>query len=253
MCLLCGVGWLASAQEITLCSKYTTAVFGSNTADDQLGLVTEVVNLAVLGNETLSVPGILAPEGGLAGFFSGAAGPTTNRGGSPVTINFLDGGANQILLLSHLYQFFGALLGCDAPGFPIYTGDPDMYRVHRFMELTKEQNDFFITQVGLSAIALGVTESDAGLVGQVLDGLFNKRCTPPLTADDGVPGFLVGTDPSICVDEATCPVADPSFCDVSPTTAPTMNQGDGTSTSFEVSFAFVALLVLTISASLAII
>lgn len=123
----------------TLCEKYATAVFGDASAENELALMTAVVNLSVVGDQQLGVPGILAPEGGLAPFFSGA-GPFTNRGGSAVTIDFLDGASdinnptgNTQVLLVHLYQFFGALLGCTAAGFPIYSGSPDMFEVHRFM------------------------------------------------------------------------------------------------------------------------
>ena len=37
-------------------------------------------------------------------------------------------------LLTHLYQFFGVLLGCSGygeMGFPSYMGDPSMYNVHK--------------------------------------------------------------------------------------------------------------------------
>jgi hypothetical protein len=141
----------------SVCVKYTKTVFGNDTADNELALITAVVNLAVLGDATMNVPGILAPEGGLARFFDGS-GATTNRGNTPVTVNFLDGAAefpnpspssNTAILLSHLYQIFGALLGCSAAGFPAYMGDPDMFRVHKFMGISQEQNDFFIIQVGL--------------------------------------------------------------------------------------------------------
>ena len=222
---------LAAAQD-SICVKYTKAVFGNDTADNELALISAVVNLAVLGDAELSVPGILAPEGGLAFFFSGG-GPTTNRGDTPVTVNFLDGAAdlpnpdpssNTAILLSHLYQFFGALLGCSAAGFPAYTGDPDMLRVHKFMGISQQQNDFFIMQVGLSASALGVTDEDVMAIANVLDSTFNTRCPPLLMAEDGVPSFLVGTNPSIC-QAATCPLADGSPCDTNaPTVAPVVEE-----------------------------
>ena len=105
----------------------TKALFGNDTADNELALLTAVVNLAVLGDAELGVAGILAAEGGLAPFFDGTA-ATTNRGGDTgVSINFLDGAgdlpnpdpsSNTAILLVHLYQFFGALLGCSAADFP---------------------------------------------------------------------------------------------------------------------------------------
>ena len=187
-----------------ICDTYTTALFVNNTGDNQLALITTVVNLAVLGDPALNVPGILAAEGGLTPFFTGAA-ATTNRGGVAVSLNFLDGGSNQQVLLEHLYQFFGAVLACRAAGFPAYGGAVDMFEVHKFMVLNKTQNDYFITQVGLSAKALGVTDADVTAVGNLLQGLFNTRCPKPLTANETVATFLVGTNPSIC-HASTCPL-----------------------------------------------
>ncbi|KAG7370307.1 bacterial-like globin [Nitzschia inconspicua] len=207
-------------EEDTICIKYTKAVFGEDNADNQLALMEAVVNLAVLGDAELDVPGILAEEGGLAPFFTGEAGNTTNRGGMAVSVNFLDGAgdlpnpdpsSNTAMLLSHLYQFFGALLGCTAPEFPAYQGDPDMYRVHKFMELDEIQMGYFNSQVALAANALGVEEDDVATIGMVLDSLFNVRCTPPLTEDSGVPSLMVGTRPSICI-ASSCHLADDSAC-----------------------------------------
>jgi hypothetical protein len=84
-----------------------------------------------------------------------------------------------------------------------------MFEVHRFMDINKTENDFFITQVGKAAGALGVTSADVTIIANLLDITFNRRCSKPLTADDGVPTFLIGTKPSICSAE-TCPLdADP--------------------------------------------
>lgn len=220
---------IAVAQD-SICVKYTKAVFGDDTAANELALVTAVVNRAVLGDTNSSIPGILADEGGLAPFFTGA-GPTTNRGGDTgVAVNFLDGAGdlpaltgNTGILLDHLYQFFGALLGCAAAGFPAYTGDPDMLRVHKFMSITQEMNDFFITQVGLSASSFGVTDDDVMAIASVLDSTFNTRCPPPVMAGDGLPAFLVGTNPSICQDPS-CPLDEDGPCLNSeiPTKAPSM-------------------------------
>jgi hypothetical protein len=192
-------------EAATICDTYTPILFGNNNSTNQLSLITAVVNLAVLGDPALSVPGILASQGGLAPIFAGA-GPTTNRGGVAVTINFLDGASNQKVLLEHLYQFFGSLIGCTAAGFPAYGGVPSMLEVHRFMDIDKTENDYFITQVGLSASALGVSAADVTILASVLDTTFNTRCPKALTAEDGVPAFLIGTNPSICQAD-TCPLA----------------------------------------------
>jgi len=72
-------------------------------------------------------------------------------------------------------------------------------------------NDFFIDQVGLSASALGVTDDDVAIIATVLDTTFNTRCPPPVTENDGLPEFLVGTNPSIC-QANSCPLAAESPC-----------------------------------------
>ena len=214
--------------DATICMKYTSAVFMNDTADNELALITLVVNLAVLGDAEMNVSGILAEEGGLLGFFSGAAGNTTNRGGSTgVSINFLDGASNQEILLVHLYQFFGALLGCTAAGFPQYEGVADMWEVHKFMDITLEQNNYFIGQVGAAALALGVSADDVAIIANVLDVTFNTRCPPLLDDTDGVPSFLVGTNPSICQDDS-CPLAaENATCLDAPVAAPTPAVVDG--------------------------
>lgn len=57
-------------------------------------------------------------------------------------------------LLTHLYQFFGSLLGCSQqglPGFDAYDGQASMYEVHKFMDLDPNEFGYFISQVGLAA------------------------------------------------------------------------------------------------------
>lgn len=191
-------------QSATICEIYSTGDKKSFDSVRQLNFISAFVNLAVLGDPALNVPGILASEGGLAPIFAGA-GSTTNRGGVAVTVNFLDGGTNQMVLLEHLYQFFGSLIGCNAAGFPPYGGVASVFEVHRFMDIDKAENDFFIKQVGLAAGALGVSSADVTIITNLLDTTFNRRCSKPLTIEDGVPAFLIGTKPSVCVAE-TCPL-----------------------------------------------
>jgi hypothetical protein len=195
-------------QSITICDNYTAILFNVNNSTNQLSLITAVVNLAVLGDAKLNVPGILAAQGGLAPIFAGA-GPTTNEGGNRVTVNFLDGGINQNTLLEHLYQFFGALIGCTAAGFPAYAGVASMFEAHRFMDVNETENDYFISQVGAAASALGVSSSDVATIAGILDSKFNTRCAKPISAEDGLPAFLIGSLPSVCTAE-NCPLdADP--------------------------------------------
>lgn len=144
----------------SICDYYTTALLTNNTAANQYTLLTLVVNTAVIGNYTtpnvgISVPGILAKgtyngtEVNLLPYFDGMLASSNRGGSSGVAVNFLDAGgaaplmmnmpanstdSNQYRLLTHLYQYFGFLLGCSEYGvgaFPAYTGDGSMAQVHR--------------------------------------------------------------------------------------------------------------------------
>lgn len=87
------------------------------------------------------------------------------------------------MLLTHLYQFFGKLLGCSgygSMGFPAYAGH-DMTSSHAFMDLDPSEVGYFITQVGLAATSFGVTTDDVTAVAGALNKLFNYRCSPPTT------------------------------------------------------------------------
>lgn len=160
----------AMAQRPTntsICDYYTTALLMNNTAANQYTLLTLVVNTAVIGNYTqpnvgIAVPGILAKGTyngtavNLLPYFNGQL-ASTNRNGSAVAVNFLnDGGAAPLMmnmpangtssaqyrLLTHLYQYFGTLLGCSmqsnsSTAFPTYQGSGNQYNVHKFMALSK--------------------------------------------------------------------------------------------------------------------
>ena len=86
------------------------------------------------------------------------------------------------MLLTHLYQYFGVLLGCSQQGktgFDAYKGEGSQYEVHKFMALDEFQVGYFITQVGLSAASFGVTTEDVTAVGMSLNQVFNYKCAPP--------------------------------------------------------------------------
>ncbi|KAH0536118.1 hypothetical protein FGG08_006984 [Glutinoglossum americanum] len=195
--------------DTTICDFYTTALLKDNTAANQLKLLTLIVNTVVIGNYTtpnvgIAVPGILAPgkfngtEVNLAPFFDGALFSTNDGKSEGSAVNFLDGGgakplmenkaadddkkdSRQYNLLTHLYEFFGSLLGCSQQGmddYPAYNGVASMYEVHKFMNLDAFQIGYFIQQVALSAASFGVAKEDLEVVGAALDKLFNKRCSP---------------------------------------------------------------------------
>ena len=218
-----------SVSAASICDNYTTALLANNTAANQMTLLTLLVNTVVIGNYTqpntgVTVPGILAPGSfngvnvSLAGFFSGA-GATTNVNNQTATVNFLDDGgaapllankpangtsSKQYFLMTHLYQFFGQLLGCSQ--FPAYSGRNSMFEAHKFMNLNQNQIGYFITQVGLAAKSFGVTDADITTVATLLTNTFNKRCNAPAA----VAGAPIGLQ-SIC-NGAACPLADNPQC-----------------------------------------
>lgn len=195
--------------NMSVCDYYTMALFKDESAAHQYGLVSAVVNRAVIGNTTANpnLTGIVAPYAYYMGqyvnllqYFDGAQN-STNRGGSMGVggVNFLDGGgamplengmpanntmSNQYTLLTHLYQYFGSLLGCSTygtTGYPAYAGFPSMFSVHEYMGLGPYEVGYFIEQVGLSALSYGVTMDDVTMIGDTLSSLFNVRCAPNTT------------------------------------------------------------------------
>ncbi|KAK3314341.1 hypothetical protein B0H66DRAFT_483636 [Apodospora peruviana] len=231
---------VASAQRLTdtsICDYYTAAVLKNNTAENQLTLLTVLVNTVVIGNYTKPNVGVVVPGILAAGEFNGKAVNlvpyftgeflSTNQGGtSGTSVNFLDGGgaepikknmpandttSNQYFLLTHLYQFFGALLRCSEYGmggaFSSYGGDASMYQVHKFMDLGPEEVGYFVQQVALAAASFGVAKDDITAVGVALNSLFGIRCAPPTTVIPTQGPHLQ----SICVAE-DCPLSPNSTC-----------------------------------------
>ncbi|KAL2784044.1 hypothetical protein BJX66DRAFT_344398 [Aspergillus keveii] len=192
----------------SICDFYTSQILGTNTATSQQLLITLLVNTFVIGNYTTpntghAVAGIAAPavyngtEMALLPYFTGELNSTNTGGEVGTTKLFLDnGGAEPIAmnmssagdvhsaqynLLTHIYQYFGHLLGCSrqgGPAFPNYQGRTSMYEVHRYMNLDITQMTFFITQVHDSAISLGIAPDDAAVLVDTLNTSFNARCSP---------------------------------------------------------------------------
>ncbi|KAF7865717.1 hypothetical protein EAF04_005883 [Stromatinia cepivora] len=240
--------------DTSICDYYTNALFKNNTAHLQQHLMLRIVNIAFIGNygkssiqsstvafthrtltgeksrPSVNVTGILlngtyngikvdlSPYFG-GGFFS------TNGGGKPISVNFLDGGGwgtlwsfnaansmstNQYSLMTHLYQYFGVLLGCSKQGgadFPAYSGSASQYNVHKFMDLSDAEVNYFIEQVALSASSFGVSASDLMIIGYALRQSFGYRCLPPATVIPSQGAQLQ----SICTD-STCPLAPNNTC-----------------------------------------
>lgn len=234
-----GAAGLAAAQrpsDTPICDYYTTALLKNNTAANQYTLLTLVVNTAVIGNYTkpnvgISVPGILAKgtyngtEVDLLPYFNGML-ASTNGGDKGVSVNFLDGGAatpimnnmpanstdsNQHKLLTHLYEYFGALLGCSQYGsgdaFPAYGGSNSMYKVHKFMDLSAYEVGYFVQQVGLSAASFGVAKEDIMVVANALSMTFGYKCAPEAVVIPSQPAALQ----AICIGDA-CPLSANATC-----------------------------------------
>ncbi|KAH6622512.1 hypothetical protein F5144DRAFT_497587 [Chaetomium tenue] len=239
--------------DISICDYYTTALLKNNTADNQYNLLVALVNTVVIGNYTqpnvgITVPGILA-EGiyngtniNLLPYFDGTLNSTNRGGSSGKSVNFLDGGgatplkqnkaaddenSKQYKLLTHLYQFFGTLLGCSMqgmPAFPAYQGNPSMFKVHKFMNLKPAELGYFVQQVALAGASFGVAKDDLEGVGMALEQLFGLRCAPPMEVVKSQGAQLQ----AICIDQS-CPLAQNAVC--SKYDAPDNATPAGTSTS----------------------
>ncbi|GAB0142778.1 hypothetical protein EsHS_00003317 [Epichloe bromicola] len=238
-----------------ICDYYVKALLKNNTAENQATLLTLLVNTVVIGNYTMpnvgvKVPGILAPgeidgkQVNLAPYFDGSLASSNTGGKSGSSVNFLDGGgaeplknnkpandntSKQYFLLTHLYQYFGSLLGCSMQGmsgFDVYGGHGSMYEVHKFMDLGKPEMDYFIAQVGLAAASFGVAKDDVTAVAKSLNTAFNMACSPPATIIKAQGEQLQ----AICIDQSSCPKAEKAQCDkyaavVKPSNATSMPSG----------------------------
>ncbi|KAF2155285.1 hypothetical protein K461DRAFT_276484 [Myriangium duriaei CBS 260.36] len=220
---------LALAQRpsnTSMCDYYTTALFTDNTAANQYALVKAVVDRAGVGNATSNpvVTGIVKPgmyngvKVDISPYFTGALNSTNRGGSSGVSVNFLDGGSgatpaansNQAILFTHLYEYFGAVLGCTtygSSGYPNYAGKASMYEVHKFMGLDENMVGYFNEQVGLSAASFGVTNDDVTAVGKALNSLFNVKCAPATTVIKEQGAQLQ----SICIADS-CPLSPNATC-----------------------------------------
>ncbi len=115
-------------------------------------------------------------------------------------------------LLTHLYEFFGTLLGCSMqgmPGFSAYDGDPSMFDVHKFMGLDAIQLGYFIQQVALAGASFGVAQADLQAVGTALGQLFGLRCSPAAEVAKGQGAQLQ----AICVAQS-CPLSPGAVCNL---------------------------------------
>lgn len=219
--------------NVSICDYYAPLYFGGeNTAVNQHSFMNVLVNRFAFGGITLesgeNITGFLSPgtyQGkpvNLLPHFNGGL-ASANQGGShgvaisiinpdasglaPVYPHFTPNGTNlvQNVHLTHVYPYFGTVIGCSKigdDGFPPYIGPNSIYEVHKFMYLGPEDVGYFITQIGLSLLSMGVTEEDVAISNATFDALFNYRCLPPydLIKSQGP------QNSSIC-QRADCPIA----------------------------------------------
>lgn len=144
-----------------LCDKYAQQLFGNNTDSAQLQLMIYLVNTAEAGNWTtpnngITVNGVLN-DGTYKGqavslfkYFDGSLKDSNTTPLNPNAVNWADDGgqaplrqgltsyhvqSNQASLITHLYQFFGSMLGCSTQGtgkLGKYAGHVSMFDVHKY-------------------------------------------------------------------------------------------------------------------------
>lgn len=86
------------------------------------------------------------------------------------------------MLLTHLYEYFGVLLGCSMQGteaYPAYGGGGSQYEIHKFMDLSAAEFGYFVNQVAMSAASFGVATADLTIVGNALYSTFGMMMSAP--------------------------------------------------------------------------
>ncbi|CAG8980218.1 hypothetical protein HYALB_00012908 [Hymenoscyphus albidus] len=222
-----------------ICDFYASQIFGNNTATSQRGVMTLILNTAILGNYTS--PNIDVPVSGIASVstyngtsvnllkYFDAALYSTNDGLHPygVAKNFLDDGgavpigksmasngnvnSAQYILLTHVWDYFGVLLNCSLqgkdPSFPAYAGKTSMYEVHKYMKIDPYEQGWFVYQLTLAAKSIGFSPSDTTIA--MVQHPYKPLHFPLLT-----PNSHRKSSPqlqAICID-ASCPLASDANC-----------------------------------------
>lgn len=154
-----------SSSTQTFCSKYTTALFGSDTAANEVSLLTAVVTRAVLGNTTVTpaVQGIVGAGSPIVQYFNGSiAYYRATPGATPVGgRNFLTNTALFNSLAAHLVQWFGSAFGCTGTG--AYAGVVNQTYVHELMYVNNASMTYFDTQLYNTLSSFGVTDAAGDL------------------------------------------------------------------------------------------
>ncbi|KAJ6782276.1 hypothetical protein PWT90_00599 [Aphanocladium album] len=214
--LLASVGQPAAAATrpngVSICDFYAQQKYNSNDKTTQLKLMSGIVAFAYAGGDNLKD----APDNStgifrygafnnqfidLHGYFDGTKN-TTNFNGSPVAMDWLNGGGleplhaflngttdmpnikkgtNQYTLFTHWYVAFGRIYGCTKVEefldekyqtlMPAY--------VHKYMDLDQNQIGYFIRQLILGSKYYGFSDEDAHTLENTMNTRYNIRCSPP--------------------------------------------------------------------------
>lgn len=147
---------------------------------------------AANASQTICFPGLFNASGPLYNIFTGT---TQYRVGAP---NYVNDTVALGQLATHLVEYFGALFGCTAAGYPA-VNNPNMYAVHQNMNITQAMETYFNNQLAYTLLSFGVPYSVViGTAAPVL-GWFNK-CGPP------IPSISTTAPVQICGD-ASCTLA----------------------------------------------
>jgi len=144
-----------AAKVVTICAKYATKL-----------KMTQVALMYTIINKLSAV--VTNPNNILAQYFNGTTPPGSRNFLDPANIDFLK-------LLDHRFvAFFGALMGCNAPGFPVFEQSGNFRRIHQRMHLNITEFDVFVIDAGVVLKNVGFDQSDISTVAKII-GLFKSR------------------------------------------------------------------------------
>jgi len=211
----------AGNTDESICTYYARALNGGSAdANQQTDTIMKIVDRAVNGNTTVTVPavkGIFTVGGPTRRFFDGSFPCIFDGTTTPATINFFQDTTASNALGARLIGFFGTALGCNAPGF-VTASNPSlrirgsMWQVHQYMGINDNEMQYFIKQIVDSVKSYTGTALRTGddvTLSNFLNG-FNKDATASAVNGMGLtPGnYNNGATEQIC-DDANCRSVNP--------------------------------------------
>ena len=181
--------------DTTLCARLATELARNSTASSEVMLLSTLVTTLWLGTPDTrhgaNVFGLANPLSPLIPLFHGDIQYRNDGSSAP---NYLNDTTAQAVLAMKWVAFFGAALGCQAVGFPVYESNETQYELHRGMRVNEMEFDYFNDQVKLTLQYWGVAadgkdmESVGGFLAQFgRGGGDNAICTAADCADSTQP------------------------------------------------------------------